>query len=78
MNATNMLNFADIKLGEFLSSSSQIIKRNALSILKQLQKETVEEEDFCQQCGYERCIIIRFQKVPLEENCPQCKYHWKR
>ena len=33
------MNFANITLGELLSSNDATIKRNALSILKQLQKE---------------------------------------
>ena len=33
------MNFANLTLGELLSSDNDIIKRNALSILKQLQRE---------------------------------------
>lgn len=33
------MNFATITLGELLSSHNETIKRNAFSILKQLQKE---------------------------------------
>lgn len=33
------MNFSLITLGELLSSQNEIIKRNAFSILKQLQKE---------------------------------------
>ena len=33
------MNFANLTLGELLSSDNEIIKRNALSILKQLQRE---------------------------------------
>lgn len=33
------MNFANLTLGELLSSHNDIIKRNALSILKQLQRE---------------------------------------
>jgi len=33
------MNFSILTLGELLSSKNEIIKRNAFSILKQLQKE---------------------------------------
>ena len=33
------MNFANVTLGELLSHTNDIIKRNALSILKQLQRE---------------------------------------
>lgn len=37
------MNFSLITLGELLSSQNEIIKRNAFSILKQLQKERDEK-----------------------------------
>lgn len=77
------MNFTDIKLGQLLSSSSQIIKRNALSILKQLQKQLKEEQNFCRQCGYEKSIITTLKTeggavVLMKEHCPECSYHWER
>ncbi len=44
------MNFANTTLGEMLSHSSIIIKRNALSILKQLQRERDEGIKKCDLC----------------------------
>jgi hypothetical protein len=38
------MNFANITLGELLSNQNETIKRNAFSILKQLQKERDKEK----------------------------------
>ncbi len=38
------MNFSLLTLGELLSSHNEIIKRNAFSILKQLQKERDKEQ----------------------------------
>ena len=40
----NGMNFSLITLGELLSSPNETIKRNAFSILKQLQKERDREQ----------------------------------
>lgn len=76
------MDFTDIKLGIFLSSPNSIIKRNALSILKQLQKDLITETDFCRQCGYEKAKISHLKQngctILMQEDCPECDYHWKR
>lgn len=57
------MNFANVTLGELLSSKNDTIQRNALSILKQLQKKRDEQahcdhdidhgaiSDPCRKCG---------------------------
>jgi len=48
------MNYTKITLGELLSSESPAIKRNAIGILKQLQKEKMEDVKLhnCQQHAY--------------------------
>ena len=51
------MDYSKINLGQLLSSENETIKRNAVSILKQLQKELsekIEEEDtyfYCVFCN---------------------------
>lgn len=62
-----MNNFTSISLGELLSSENETIKRNAVSILKVLQKKTITDMDIqtgekievCPSCGQEYDIFGR-------------------
>lgn len=76
------MNFADIKLGELLSSSNEIIKRNALSILKQLQKSLIKDLHPCAQCGYEKSETTFIKQngntTLVAEHCPECSYDWRK
>ena len=45
-----MQNFTTITLGELLTSTNETIKRNALSILKTLQRDIVPKE----KCGHKK------------------------
>lgn len=47
------MNYTSITLGELLSSENETIKRNAVSILKVLQKVTLYTY-YCSNCG-EKC-----------------------
>ncbi len=49
------MNFANVTLGEMLSHKNQIIKRNGLSVLKQLQRERDESIDHvpCGDCTHQ-------------------------
>ncbi len=49
------MNFANVTLGEMLSHKNQIIKRNGLSVLKQLQRERDESIDhvLCGDCTHQ-------------------------
>lgn len=48
-----MINYTRITLGSLLSSANEIIKRNATSILKQLQRQghIADKEYTCNNCG---------------------------
>jgi len=59
------MNFANVTLGELLSHTNDIIKRNALSILKQLQKERDHEHTKC------RHGVFRLKGLPP---CRECEY----
>ena len=78
----NNINYTELKLGELLSSANDTIKRNAVSILKQLQKKTFLcfhpkpclncKKAKCQKCGgaidiYGTCIDKCFDDV-----CRKC------
>jgi hypothetical protein len=57
-----MTNYSLITLGELLSSENETIKRNAVSILKQLQKNKCKHENL-QMYGDGR----------IEDWCPDCQ-----
>jgi hypothetical protein len=73
------MDYTKLTLGELLSSTDEIIKRNATSILKQLQRaeakkievksESVEtkfmpKKRYCTRCGY--------VEAQITENCKEC------
>jgi hypothetical protein len=58
-----MQNYSLITLGELLSSENETIKRNAVSILKVLQKE-VHKDNGHGYCTVKGCKIVH-QKQPL-------------
>lgn len=76
------MDFSKITLGELLSNSNDIIKRNALSILKQLQKSIKTEVGICPQCGSPKSLLhfrqIGSMTALVAEKCPECAYHWER
>jgi len=57
------MNFANITLGGLLSSNNETIKRNAFSILKQLQKERDATLAKC------RHGVYRFENLPTCREC---------
>ena len=59
------MNFSLITLGELLSSQNETIKRNAFSILKQLQKQRDTARHVCIACR-----LIK-AKTPYT-NCTDC------
>ena len=73
------MDYTNITLGELLTSTNETIRRNAMSILKQLQrvevkKIKVQSEDvetkfepkkmYCTRCGY--------VEAQTTENCKEC------
>ena len=72
-------------LGELLSSENETIKRNAGSILKQLQraKEAKEwyENDECPECGNMKMIKVWRKEngytIIIKESCFACNYRWE-
>ena len=46
-----MTNYSLITLGELLSSENETIKRNAVSILKEIYRTTAKENKTCYSCG---------------------------
>ncbi len=51
------MNYTKITLGELLSHANETIKRNAISILKQLQNK--KHNDKCKYCGEDMYGTIR-------------------
>lgn len=51
------MNYTKITLGEFLSHPDETIKRNATSILKQLQNK--KNNDTCKECGEDMYGTVR-------------------
>ena len=61
------MDITKITLGELLSSNNETIKRNAISIMKELQKQKVKYE-FCPNnpSHDESHICLECAKIPLE------------
>lgn len=61
-----MSDYSKITLGELLSSENETIKRNAISILKQLQNKFI--------CFHPQpCLNCKPKKKEEETKCPICK-----
>lgn len=59
-----MNNYTSITLGELLSHTNEIIKRNAISILKQLQKD--------KQIKCPDCKAIIWDKKTIDQRLNKC------
>lgn len=59
------MDYSKITLGELLSDKNETIRRNAISILKQLQAIRFNKMKYCTTCGY-----VEAQKG---FNCKECK-----
>ena len=68
------MNFSLITLGELLSSQNEIIKRNAFSILKVLQKEREKESKIVPPFIYHKNARYIDCKGINTEYCDRCGY----
>lgn len=65
----NPMNYTKLTLGELLSSKNEIIRRNAVSILKQLQAQKGTPNKECAECA-------AITKTYLEQwRCANCGAH---
>jgi len=74
--------YTNLTLGELLSSDNETIKRNAVSILKQLQKKEVYSIGSCPKCGENtnKSEMIKNNLIIQKEFClnEKCAYQHKR
>ncbi len=64
------MNYTEIKLGELLSHTNEIIKRNAMSILKTLQK-SVDSADICEMAHDK--TVYDCAHLEYEVDCTGCE-----
>ena len=70
------MDYSKLTLGELLSSDNQAIKRNAVGILKQLQK-TQQNKKILSVIGNDDDLICvnchKEKKMRMSAYCPKCK-----